>query len=110
MSQIIDNNLSQMRPTRQAILRTKPHYCVKELINQFKTHVWAIVETHSDAIFHASDYLLDKLDSAQRHFLNEVGVTEAETFKEHNFAPPKVRRDIGVLGFLHKRVLGKKLS
>ena len=107
MSQAIDKILSQMRPKRQAILRTKPHYCVKELINQFKTHVWGIVETHSGAIFHASDYLLDKLDSAQRHFLNEVGVTEAEVFKEYNFAPPKFRRDIGVLGFLHKRVLRK---
>jgi len=107
MTHAIDKILSQMRPKRQAILRTKPHYCVKELINQFKTHVWGIVETHSGAIFHASDYLLDKLDSAQRHFLNEVGVTEAEAFKEYNFAPPKLRRDIGVLGFLHKRVLGK---
>ena len=65
------------------------------------------VETHSGAISHAPDYLLDKFDSAQRHFLNEVGVTETEAFKEYNFAPPKFRRDIGVLGFLHKRVLGK---
>ncbi len=102
MTQAIDKILSQMRPKRQAILRTKPHYCVKELI-----HVWGIVETHSGAIFHASDYLLDKLDSAQRHFLNEVGVTEAEALEENNSASPKFRRDIGVLGFLHKRVLGK---
>ncbi len=107
MTQTIDKTLSQMRPKRQAILRTKLHYCVKELINQFKTHVWGIVETHCGAIFHACDYLLGNLDSAQRHFLNEVGVTEAEAFKEYNFAPPKFRRAIGVLGFLHKRVLGK---
>ena len=63
--------------------------------------VWGIVETHSGAIFHASDYLLDKLDSAQRHFLNEVGVTETETFKEYNFAASVFRRDIGIFGFLH---------
>ena len=27
-------------------------------------------------------------------------------FIEHNFAPPRLRRNIGILGFLHKRVLG----
>ena len=26
---------------------------------------------------------------------------------EYNFAPPSVRRDIGILGLLHKRILGK---
>ena len=50
---------------------------------------------------------MEELDSAQRHFLNEIDVTEATPFKEYNFAPPEFRRDIGILEFLHKRVLGK---
>ena len=65
------------------------------------------METHNGAIFHAADYLLEKLDSAQRHFLKDLGVSEADAFCDHNFAPPSLRRDIGVLGLLHKRVLGK---
>ena len=32
---------------------------------------------------------------------------ERTAFVEHNFAPPLLRRDIGILGLLHKRVLGK---
>ena len=107
MDQAIDKILSQVRPKRQSILRTKPHYCVTDLINQFKSHVWSLMEYHSGAIFHASDSLLERLDSAQRGFLQEIDVSPELAFLEHNVAPPKLRRNIGMLGFLHKRVLGK---
>ena len=40
----IEKILSQARPKIRAILRTKPHYNVAELITQFKTHIWGIVE------------------------------------------------------------------
>ena len=36
-----------MRPKIVAILRMRPHYEIKELVNQFKTHVWGIKETHN---------------------------------------------------------------
>ena len=65
------------------------------------------MEIHNGAIFHAAKYLLDRIDAVQRHFLNELGTSESEAFLESNFAPPCLRRDIGVLGLLHKRVLGK---
>ena len=77
------------------------------LSEKVMTHVWGIMATHNGAIFHASSYLLQKLDDAQRHFLEELGMSEAIAFCEHNFAPPSLRRDIGVLGLLQKRVLGK---
>ena len=41
----------------------------------------------------------------QRGFLRELGLSDTETFINHNFAPPTLRRDIILLGFLHKRVL-----
>ena len=106
MDQAIEKILAQVRPKRQAILRTKPHYCVRDLITQFKTHVWGLMEYHSGAIFHASDTLLERFDSAQRGFLQEIDVTPEAAFIEHNFAPPRLRRNIGMLRFLHKRVLG----
>ena len=34
-------------------------------------------------------------------------MTDTEAFVVHNFAPPSLRRCIGLLGLLHKRVLGK---
>jgi len=102
----IEKILSQARPKIRAILRTKPHYNVAELITQFKTHIWGIMETHNGGIFHASNHLVDRFDASQRHFLENLGIDERYAFLEHNFAPPSLRRNIGVLGLLHKRVLG----
>ena len=65
------------------------------------------METHNGGIFHASDTLLHRLDSAQHHFLIEIDMHTATAFTDHNFAPPTLRRNIGILGLLHKRVLGK---
>ena len=42
----------------------------------------------------------------QRSFLHHVQVSEEEAFVLHAFAPLCLRRTIGILGFLHKRVLG----
>ena len=35
-----------------------------------------------------------------------LGVEESDAFLKYNFAPPSLRRNIGVLGLLQKRVLG----
>ena len=50
---------------------------------------------------------LKRLDKVQRGFLQDIGMTDTEAFVVHNFAPPSLRRCIGLLGLLHKRVLGK---
>ena len=55
------------------------------------------MEYHSGAIFHASDTLLERFDSAQRGFLQEIDVSLDAAFIEHNFAPPRLRRNIGML-------------
>jgi hypothetical protein len=106
MNQAVDKILSQIRLKVKAILRTRRYYDATELISQFKTHVWGIMEIHNGGVFHAASYLLDKFDSVQQHFLDDLGVSKSNAFLEHNFAPPRLRRNIGILGFLHKRVLG----
>ena len=62
---------------------------------------------HNGAIFHASDSLLAKIENVQQSFLRELGVSEEDAYLSHNFAPPKLRRNIGILGLLHKRVIGQ---
>ena len=99
-----------MPPKIKAILRTRAYYDIANLILQFKTHIWGIVESRNGAIFHASTSLLDRFDSMQRGFLHELGIDESQAFLIHNFAPLTLRRDIGMLGFLHKRVLGLSQS
>ena len=48
---------------------------------------------------------LQRLDKLQRWYLHELGLSDREAFVAHNFAPSSLRRAIGILGFLHKRVL-----
>ena len=50
---------------------------------------------------------LNKIDSLQRHFLHELDISTEDAFLNYNFAPPSLKRDISILGLLHKRVLGK---
>ena len=89
-----------------AILRARQHYGEADLIGQFKTHVWGIIEQNSGAVFHAARYLLEKLDATQNSFLQKLGLNDDVAFLKFNFAPPSLRRDIGILGMFHKRVLG----
>ena len=65
------------------------------------------MEAHSGDIFHASTSILEQFDNSQRHFLEELNETEATGFLKFNFAPPTLRRNIAVLGMIHKKVLGK---
>ena len=107
MLQAIDAILARMRPKVTAILRLRSHYGPHALIDQFKTHVWGFLECHNGAIFHAAPSYLAKFDRLQEKFLQEINMDEASGFLECNFAPPSLRRNIGILGLLQKRVLGK---
>ena len=51
--------------------------------------------------------MLAKIDHVQNRFLHALGLSPDQAFLEWNFAPPSLRRNIGVLGLLHKRVLGQ---
>ena len=55
----------------------------------------------------AAGLQVKKLDSVQRGYPREINMTDTEAFVNHNFTPPSLRRCIGLLGLLHKRVLGK---
>ena len=64
-------------------------------------------EYHSGAIIIVQSSQLKRLDAIQRGFLRDLGVSERDTFVSFNFASPSLRRDIELLGLLHKRVLGQ---
>ena len=49
-------------------------------------------------------------NSIQHHFPPEIGIDIRKAFIGFNCAPPMLRRNIDVLGFLHKGVLGKCYS
>jgi len=107
MNEAIDNIVSHARPKMNALLRTRGIYNHKDMFQQFKTHIWGGMEYQNGVILHAAPSSLDKIDRLQRHYVHELQLTEESAFLDYNFAPPSLRRDIGILGFLHKRVLGQ---
>ena len=107
MHTAIEQLLNKIRSKSTAILRTRAYYSTPELINQYKTHVWGLVECHCGAYFHAASGLLEKISQVQRSFLSKLGVTEQQAFLNFNFAPTRLRRDVAILGLLHKRVIGQ---
>jgi hypothetical protein len=107
MRQAVEQMLAKIRPRIKALLRTRSHYNNESLVNQFKTQVWGLMEAHSGGIFHASTSILDQFDHSQKHFLDELGISVETAFLEFNFGPPTLRRNIAMLGLIHKRVLGE---
>ena len=107
MQPCIDQTLSKIRPKIRAMLRLRHLYSNTSLINQFKTHIWCHIEYSSGAILLAPASQLQRLDKVQRWFLHEMGISDTTAFLDFNFAPPSLRRAIGMLGFLHKRALMK---
>ena len=93
-------------PKIKAILATRGYYLTDAMIQQYKAHVLCILEASAAAIYHASQSHLDSLDKLQTHFVEALGLTESEAFLRYNLAPPKLRRDIAVLGLLHRVQLG----
>ena len=94
-------------PKVKAILATRSLYDTKAMVQQFKTHVLCLLEQSAGAVYHASETHLSSLDRVQTHFVHELGLSEVEAFVLFNLAPLKLRRDIAVLGLLHKVQLGE---
>ncbi len=94
-------------PKVKAILATRNLYDARAMFQQFKTHVLCLLEQSAGAIYHASETHLASLDSVQTRFVHEMGLSEVDAFLHYNLAPLKLRRDIAVLGLLHKIQLGE---
>ena len=89
-----------------AVLKTRRFYSESELMLLYKSQVLSYVEYRTPAIYHACSTLLSRLDRQQRRFLRELDISEEEALLTHNLAPLNSRRDIAMLGVIHRTVLG----
>ena len=84
MSDCINKLLSEVRPKIKALLRTRIYYkrhdYAKDMITQYKTHVWSLIEYLTPAIYHASNTQLQQLEQVQTSFAHELGLTVKEAF------------------------------
>ena len=90
----------------KAIVRTMKFYDAKSLIRLYKCHVLSFLEAASPACAHAAPSVLKPIDDVQIKFLEQIGVSDEQALLEHCLAPLAMRREIGLLGLLHKVALG----
>ena len=84
------------------MLQCRKFYSVPELVKLYRAQVVGFVESKTPAIHHAAPSVLDAIDRVQRRFLREIGMDELTALVRHKLAPLSARRDMAMLGLLHR--------
>ena len=72
--------------------------------------MYSFLEYRTAAIYHATRAILSRLDAVQARFLRDIGVDDIIALDKFNLAPLSARRDMAMLGLIHRTVLGKGLE
>ena len=91
----------------KAILRTRRFNTGEGLINLYKAQILSFIEYRTAAIYHACSTALAELGAVQDKVLEAAGVTEVEALLRCRLAPLAARRDMALLGLIHRTLLGK---
>ena len=76
-------------------------------MNLYKSQVLSYIESGVTGYYHAAPSILDGIDRVQRRLLRELGLSPEETLERYKLAPLQTRRDIAMLGLLHRVSLGQ---
>ena len=90
----------------QILLEVRRFFSTPELFRLYNVQVLPFMESGTPALYHAAPSVLDRIDKVQRRFLREMGFTEVEALELYRLAPLPCRRDVAMLGALHKITLG----
>ena len=89
----------------QILLRSAKYYSRAALICQYKAQVLSSIDYTTPAIYHAPEFFLRSIDKIQEDFLSELEMSPSEALHDFNLAPLSSRRDISMLGLLHRIIL-----
>ena len=67
----------------------------------------SFIEYRAPGNFHAATSVLEPVDRLQVSFLREIGVSELDALLHFRLVPLCLRRDIAMLGVIHRCVLGR---
>ena len=73
----------------------------------YKSRVLSYLEYRTPAVYHATDTVLSPLNRLQNTFLRRLGVDQVTVLMEFRLAPLATRRDIAMLGLIHRAALRK---
>lgn len=89
------------------LIRTRRFYTDRDLVLLYKAYLLSFLECRTPAVYHARRNVLEKLDRVQSKFLDDLGIPQVTALMEFNLAPLAARRDMAMLGLVHRAVLGK---
>ena len=91
----------------RSITKTGQFFIDAHTIHLYKAHVLSFIENRAAAIYHATGAILGPLDKLQRRFISNLGITIEEAFIAFNFASLEARRDMAMLGLIHRAAVGQ---
>ena len=106
MDDAIHDLVSNCRWKRNMLLRSGKFFCGLQLVDLYKAQLLGFIEYRTPAIYHACCSLLAPLDEIQAQILAAAGMSPAEALMICNLAPLSARRDMAMLGAIHRSVLG----
>ena len=106
MSAAVEGLVKECRWKLHRLLRTQQFYNSQQLIQLYKAQILSYVEYRTAAIYHACSSSLDALDAVQDTMLMAAAVSKLDALLHFNLAPLRWRRDIAMLGLIHRSVLG----
>ncbi len=89
----------------KSLLRVRRFYNVVDLVMLFKSHVLSFIEYRTAGVHFASSSVLNELDDVQTRFLRQIELSDEAALMSFNLAPLCVRRDIGILGVIHRAAM-----
>ncbi len=90
----------------QTLLRSRRFFTHPELVHLYKAQVLSFIESSTPGLYHAAPSALERVDRVQRRLLRELDLTDLEALRDYKLAPLSSRRDMAMLGALHKLSLG----
>ena len=78
----------------------------KEMIHLYKAQVLSFIESSTPGIFHTAPSTLERVDRVQRKLRREIGISEIEALRNYKLTTLPSRRDMVMLGLVHRIALG----
>ena len=107
MAAAIHELVGECRWKLRALRRVGRFHSVLDPVDLYKSQVLSSIEYRTAGIYHACDTLLAPLDAIQSSYLSDLGLDSKDALFGFNLAPLTTRRDIAMLGIIHRAVLGR---
>ena len=89
----------------RTLLRSRRFFSDRQILLHFKSHVLSYIEYRTPGIFHATTTALRPVDHILSSLLHNLDISADDCLLNFALAPLCTRRDIAMLGVIHRAVL-----